>query len=72
MPPANTKTTVSSSLVSDLTSVVGDQYVIWKPEDLLVYEYDGSIDKAPPQAVVLPATAEEVSEIVRIANRHGA
>ncbi len=60
-----------SPLISDLSAVVGEKYVIWKPEDLLVYEYDGSIDRATPQAVVLPSTAEEVSEVVRIANRHG-
>ncbi|MDP6667107.1 MAG: FAD-linked oxidase C-terminal domain-containing protein, partial [Dehalococcoidia bacterium] len=65
-------TNSSSSIVSDLAAVVGDRYVISKPEDLLVYEYDGSIDRAIPQAVVLPRTAEEVSEVVRIANRHGA
>ena len=63
---------ISNSLINDLSKIVGNQYVIWKPEDLLVYEYDGSIDKAMPQAVVLPSTAEEVSEIVRTANRHGA
>ncbi len=66
------KAPASSSLISDLATIVGDQYVIWKPEDLLVYEYDGSIDKASPQAVVLPSTAEQVSKIVKIANRHGA
>lgn len=64
--------TSSSPIISDLAAVVGDQYVIWKPEDLLVYEYDGSIDRATPQAVVLPRSAEEVSEVVRISNRHGA
>jgi glycolate oxidase len=65
------KAPVSSTIISDLATIVGDQYVIWKPEDLLVYEYDGSIDKAPPQAVVLPSTADEVSKIVKIANQHG-
>jgi len=65
-------TTVNSALVSELSAVVGDKYVIWKPEDLLVYEYDGSIDKATPRAVVLPDSAEEVSEVIKIANRHGA
>ena len=69
MPP---ETSVSHSLITDLSKIVGHQYVIWKPEDLLVYEYDGSIDKAMPQAVVLPSTSDEVSEIVRTANRHGA
>ncbi|MDA1278628.1 MAG: FAD-binding protein [Chloroflexi bacterium] len=65
--PTNTR-----SLVTDLARAVGDRYVIWKPEDLLVYEYDGSIDRATPQAVVLPGSAGEVAEVVRIANRHGA
>ena len=69
MPP---ETSVNDSLITDLSKIVGHQYVIWKPEDLLVYEYDGSIDKAMPQAVVLPSTSDEVSEIVRTANRHAA
>jgi glycolate oxidase len=68
MPPG---TSASTSLITDLSDIVGNQYVIWKPEDLLVYEYDGSIDKAIPQAVVLPGTADEVSKVVRIANRYG-
>ncbi len=66
------ETSVSPALISDLSQIVGDQYVIWRSGDLLVYEYDGSIDKATPQAVVLPATAEEVAEVVKIANKHGA
>ena len=63
--------TTTTSLISDLAAIVGDQYVVWKPEDLLVYEYDGSIDRATPQAVVLPRTTEEVAEVVRVSNRHG-
>ena len=63
---------VNSNLISDLSNAVGEQYVIWQAEDLLVYEYDGSIDKATPQAVVLPGTAEDVSAVVKIANKHGA
>ena len=63
--------TTTTSLISDLAAIVGDTYVVWKPEDLLVYEYDGSIDRATPQAVVLPRTTEEVAEVVRVSNRHG-
>ena len=59
-------------LISDLEDAVGPQYVIWRPEDLLVYEYDGSIDKAMPGAVAVPGSADEVRAAVRIANRHGA
>ncbi|MBT3996639.1 MAG: FAD-binding protein, partial [Chloroflexi bacterium] len=72
MSPKITETSVSSTMISELSRVVGDSYVIWKAEDLLVYEYDGSIDKASPQAVVLPSTAEEVEAVVKIANKHGA
>lgn len=40
--------------------------MVWRPEDLLVYEYDGSIDKATPLAVVVPANVAQVSAIVRV------
>ncbi len=41
-------------------------------EDLIVYEYDATIERGLPEAVVLPGTAEEVAAVVRIARRHGA
>ena len=55
------------SLVKQLEAVVGKDYVIYHPEDLLVFEYDGSIDKAFPQAVVLPASTSEVSQVLALA-----
>ncbi|HIF13610.1 MAG TPA: FAD-binding protein [Dehalococcoidia bacterium] len=59
-----------SALVRDLEKVVEPTHVVWKPEDLLVYEYDGSIDRNNPGAVVVPATAEQVAEIIKIARKH--
>jgi glycolate oxidase len=41
------------------------------PEDLLVYEYDATIDRGLPEAVVLPNNAEEVAAVVRAAGRYG-
>ena len=64
--------TASKTLINDLHQVVGEQNVVWKPEDLLLYEYDGSIDRAAPRVVVLPGSAEEASECVKVANRHDA
>ena len=58
------------TLVEELRAVVGDAYVLHDHADLIVFEYDGSVDKALPSAVVLPASAEEVSEVVGIARRH--
>lgn len=38
----------------------------------MVYEYDATIERGLPEAVVLPATTEEVAAAVRIAREHGA
>ena len=53
--------TTEPTLMKDLKSVVGDMYVVHEPEDLIVFEYDGSVDRALPLAVVLPVSTEEVS-----------
>jgi glycolate dehydrogenase FAD-linked subunit len=42
-----------------------------RPEDLTLYEYDGSVDKARPELVVFPQSAEDVAAIVQISNQHG-
>ena len=60
------------ALIADLKAAVGDEYVLHEPEDLIVYEYDGSVDRALPAAVALPASTEEVSAVVKAARRHGA
>lgn len=57
-------------LVKELEAVVGKEFVIYRPEDLIVFEYDGSVDKALPMAVVLPSSTQEVSGLVRIAHQH--
>src|SRR2546428_3330857 len=56
-------------LAHKLIDIVGTESVLWEDYDLMLYEYDGSIDKASPDAVVLPSTAEQVAEIVRLCIR---
>jgi glycolate oxidase len=41
-----------------------------RPEDLALYEYDGSVDKARPAMVVFPRTTEDVVEIVTITAKY--
>lgn len=72
MTTSTTRTTASQSLIADLQAQVGERNVVWKPEDLLLYEYDGSIDRAAPRVVVLPGSAQEAAECVKVANRHDA
>ncbi len=55
----------------ELKAIVGQGYVVHHPHDLLVYEYDGSVDRALPDVVVLPDTAQQVSQIVALAYPEG-
>jgi len=56
--------------LSGLQDIVGEENVVHHPDDLLVFEYDGSVDRGLPQAVVFPANTEEVSRVLALA--HGA
>ena len=49
---------------------MGPRAVLHRDQDLLLYEYDGSIDKGRPEAVVFPRSTEEVVEVVKIAGRY--
>ena len=57
----------NSELIRDLVAVVGEPNVVHRPEDLIVFEYDGSVDRALPTVVALPRTTAEVSDVVKAA-----
>ena len=63
------------SLIAELQRIVGGDGVYARPADLLVYEYDGSVDgaveTAAPTAVALPTATEQVAAIVRLARQAG-
>src|SRR5438045_2361500 len=52
-----------------LKKIVGADAVLDRPEDLMLYEYDGGLAKAMPRAVVFPQTTEQVAAIVKLAVR---
>src|ERR1700733_14831457 len=54
-----------------IIDLVGPRGYLDRPEDLSLYEYDGSVDKARPELVVFPKTTEEVAAIVKITARYG-
>jgi glycolate oxidase len=58
---------MNSELIKRLAGVVGKANVLQTPEDLAVYSYDGSFAEGSPDVVVLPATTEEVSQVVALA-----
>jgi glycolate dehydrogenase FAD-linked subunit len=54
----------------ELTALLGPRGYLDRPEDLSLYEYDGSIDKSRPDMVVFPRTTEDVVSIVKITRAH--
>jgi glycolate oxidase len=57
-------------LIRELVTLLGPRAVLSQPEDLMLYEYDGSVELGFPKCIVFPNSAREVSEIVRLANRY--
>ncbi len=56
--------------IRELKKLLGPGAVLHRPEDLLLYEYDGSVEKGRPDAVVFPSSTEEVSHVVKLAALH--
>jgi glycolate oxidase len=61
---------MKSELLRDLKSLLGDAAVLHRPEELLLYEYDGSVEIARPTCVVFPRTTAHVQRIVQLANQY--
>ena len=61
---------MDARLLQDLTKLFGSDGVLHRPEDLILYEYDGSVDVARPTCVVFPRTKEQILGIVEISNRY--
>ena len=62
---------MDSGVLEAVQDVLGQRGYLHRPEDLALYQYDGSIDKAIPDLVVFPRSTADVAAIVQIANRHG-
>ena len=60
--------TTRRELIARLSGLVGAENVLWRREDLMVYAFDGTIEKQQPYAVVFPLGAEEVARVVRACN----
>src|SRR5579862_1265251 len=56
---------------TELIALVGPRGCLDRPEDLALYEYDGSVEKGRPDAVVFPRNTADVVAIVRTAAQYG-
>ena len=58
-------------VIKKLKSIVGEENFLDSPEDLISYSYDATLPEFMPEAVLLPTTTEEVSQIMSVANEEG-
>jgi glycolate oxidase len=59
-------------LITDLAIAVGKAHVLYRPEELMLYEYDASaLDMATADLVVVPATTAEVAAVLQLARAAG-
>ena len=60
-----------AQFIAAVQAVLGEENVVVHPDDLLVFEYDGSIDRGMPSAVVFPANTSDVSRVMALAYEAG-
>ena len=58
---------IDAALNGKLKQLLGPKGVLDDPQDLSLYEYDGSVDKARPGIVVFPRNSCDVAAIVKLA-----
>src|ERR1700678_395886 len=61
---------IGTDAVAQIDKLLGPRGYLDRPEDLALYEYDGSVDKARPELVAFPQTAEHVHALAQIASEH--
>jgi len=58
---------VSAACIERVSALLGKRGYLHRPEDLALYEYDGSVDKHRPDLVAFPRSTGDVAAIVKIA-----
>ncbi len=64
---------VTADIIEKLRSIVGEKHVFTDSDKLEIYSHDEVTDERyqhMPEVVVRPGSAEEIAQIVRLANRH--
>ena len=60
---------IDQRIRKELIGIVGKKHVLFEPEDLVAYSYDGTFAEQRPDIVVQPDTTEQVSELMKVAWR---
>src|SRR3984957_7796849 len=63
-------TRMDSQLLQALKTALAPAAVLHRPEELMLYEYDGPVEIARPTCVVFPRSTADVLAIVKLANQY--
>jgi len=61
---------IGKEIIRKIESIVGSDFVSENEEDRICYSFDATGEKSIPDLVVKPATTEEISKILILANKH--
>jgi glycolate oxidase len=61
---------LNNQLLEEIRSFIPEKRIFMKLEDLFSYSYDASFGEYLPELAVQPKSAEEISEIVKLANSY--
>src|SRR5882762_855777 len=69
--PPTITASLRDSIHRELASIVGGEWVLDSPDELIVYECDGlTLHPRLPDFVVFPTCTEDVVKIMALAQRH--
>ncbi|NCO60329.1 MAG: glycolate oxidase subunit GlcD [Deltaproteobacteria bacterium CG_4_8_14_3_um_filter_51_11] len=60
---------ISDTIKNEIRGIVGDEWFLDSPEDLITYSYDGFLPEFMPDAVIVPGDRDEIASVMKVANR---
>ena len=58
-------------MIQELAKIVGKEDVMTSEMELQLYGYDASLNRGRPDCIVMPASTDEVSKVVKFAHENG-
>jgi glycolate oxidase len=60
---------ISDIIKNEIRGIVGEEWFLDTPEDLITYSYDGFLPEFTPDAVIVPGNRDEIARVMKVANR---
>ena len=60
---------IDQAVLQELVAAIGEENVLATAEDLICHSFDGTFAEHRPDAVVIPGSTEQISQVMQIAHR---